>query len=320
MNRFICFFLLAIAATSLSGNDSALDFSRDIQPILADHCYHCHGKDDAGRKGKLRLDERDAALKGGKSGSAAIIPGQADKSALISRILTKDPDDIMPPPDENKPLKPADLEKLRRWISDGAPYSAHWAFIAPVKPPVPTIAKHPVDAFVTERLKKEGLTMSPPATPETLCRRLFLDLIGLPPSLAQLDAFVKDATANGLDTAATALADTLMKDKHFGEKWARHWLDAARYSDSNGFEKDLPREQWIWREWVIDAFNRDMPYDQFITEQIAGDLLPNRTQQQIIATGLELPMKRARLCPSNGAWKACSTGWMQWGRASSASR
>ncbi|MFA6546269.1 MAG: PSD1 and planctomycete cytochrome C domain-containing protein, partial [Limisphaerales bacterium] len=258
-----------------------------IQPLLAEHCFHCHGKDEQARKGRLRLDERDAALKGGKSDGPAIVPGQPDKSALMVRILTHDADELMPPPKEKKPVKPADVAKLRQWIADGAPYAGHWAFTAPVKPPLPAgvVAKHPVDAFIQARLKKERLTLSPAAAPETLCRRLHLDLIGLPPSPAALDAFVKEASARGLDAASVALTDELMKDKRFGEKWARHWLDAARYSDSNGYEKDLPRDQWIWREWVIGALNRDLPYDRFITEQIAGDLLPQRTQQQLVATG-----------------------------------
>ena len=205
----------------------------------------------------------------------------------MTRILSHDTDEVMPPPKEKKPVTPADAEKLRQWIKDGAAYAGHWAFSPPVKPGLSESAttKHPVDAFIQARLKREGLSMSPAAAPETLCRRLHLDLIGLPPSPAALDAFFKEVASNGLDAAATALADALMKDRRFGEKWARHWLDVARYADSNGFEKDLPREQWAWRDWVINAFNADMPYDRFITEQIAGDLLPNRTQQQLIATG-----------------------------------
>ena len=278
---------LVFAATSVAAGAAGSDFSRDIRPILAEHCYHCHGADGAARKAKLRLDEREAALKGGESEEPAIVPGQPDKSALMARILSHDEEEIMPPPKEKKPVTPADAEKLRRWIEEGAPYAGHWAFTAPVKLALPEGAatKHPVDAFIEARLKTEGLSMSPAATPETLCRRLHLDLIGLPPSPTALDSFVKDAAAKGLDAAGTALADALMKDKRFGEKWARHWLDVARYADSNGFEKDLPREQWAWRDWVIHAFNADMPYDGFITEQIAGDLLPDRTQEQIIATG-----------------------------------
>lgn len=265
---------------------AAVDYSRDIQPVLAEHCFHCHGKDDHSRKGKLRLDERDAALKGGKSDGPAIVPGRPDKSPLIARIISHDEDEVMPPAEEKKPVNPADLEKLRLWIAEGAPYAGHWAFEAPRKvetPPQPSLS--PIDYFVTQKLSQEGLAPSQPASPQTLCRRLHLDLIGLPPSPAEVDAFAAEAQAKGLPAAVSAKADALMKDRRFGEKWARHWLDVARYADSNGFEKDLPREQWIWREWVINALNRDLPYDQFIIEQIAGDMLPNATRDQTVATG-----------------------------------
>jgi hypothetical protein len=270
-----------------SGRAAGIDYSRDIQPLLAEHCFRCHGKDSAARKSELRLDVREEALRGGESGEPAITPGDPEKSALLSRLLADDEEGRMPPPEEKKPVKPADIEKLRQWIKEGAPYAGHWAFEPPRKPapPAGTEGEHPVDAFIKGRLKQEGLTMSPAAAPETVCRRLHLDLIGLPPSPAELDAFAREATSRGLAAAAAAKADRLMKDRRFGEKWARHWLDVARYSDSNGFEKDLPREQWIWRDWVIDALNRDLPYDQFIIEQIAGDLLPGRTQEQLVATG-----------------------------------
>jgi hypothetical protein len=267
---------------------AAVDYSRDIQPVLAEHCFHCHGKDDSSRKGKLRLDEREAALKGGKNDGPAIVPGQPDKSPLLARVLTHDEDDLMPPAEEKKPLKPADIEKLKQWVQEGAVYAGHWAFEEPRKVNPKAEARNPkapLDEFILERLAKENLKPSPPAAPETLCRRLHLDLIGLPPAPAEVDAFVGLAKSKGLNAAVAEKVDALMKDRRFGEKWARQWLDVARYADSNGFEKDLPREQWIWREWVIDALNRDLPYDQFIVEQIAGDLLPNATQQQVIATG-----------------------------------
>ncbi len=263
----------------------AVDFSRDIQPVLAEHCFHCHGKDENTRKGGLRLDDRESALKGGKGDGPAIVPGQPEKSALLARIHSKDADEVMPPPKEKKPITAADAEKLRQWIAEGAPYAGHWSFVTPTKAPLPARSAHPVDAFILSRLQKEGLAMSPPAAPEALCRRLHLDLIGLPPTPSALDAFAKATTTKGLDAAATELADTLMKDRRFGEKWARHWLDVARYSDSNGFEKDLPRDQWAWRDWVINALNSDLPYDRFIIEQIAGDLLPGSSQDQRIATG-----------------------------------
>lgn len=275
-------FILLLVATSAS----ALDFNRDIQPVLAEHCFHCHGKDEQSRKGKLRLDLREDALKGGKSDGPAIIPGQPDKGSLLARILTHDEDEVMPPSDENKPVKPEDIAKIRQWIQEGAVFSGHWAFEKPVKTAAAIPAgQSPVDFFIRQRLAEEGLQPSPAAKPETLCRRLHLDLIGLPPSPAEVDAFLAEVKSKGLQTAVEATADRLMKDRRFGEKWARHWLDVARYADSNGFEKDLPREQWVWRDWVIQALNQDMPYDRFITEQLAGDLLPDATQQQVIATG-----------------------------------
>lgn len=258
------------------------DFTRDIQPILADHCFNCHGQDNEGRKGGLRLDIRDAALKGGKSGEPAIVPGQPNQSTLFKRITSKD-DESMPPLKARHPVKPADVEMLRAWIAAGAPYQSHWAFSAPVKvaPPMPGNA---VDGFVRARLARDGLDLSAEAGPEQLCRRLFLDLIGLPPSPSQLDEFLS-TWRNDRNAAYTNLFETLIASPHYGEKWARHWLDAARYADSDGYEKDLPREQWAWRDWVIDALNADKPYDQFFIEQIAGDLLPNATQEQRIATG-----------------------------------
>lgn len=275
------FILFLVAASA-----SALDFNRDIQPVLAEHCFHCHGQDEQSRKGKLRLDLREDALKGGKSDGPAIVPGQPDKGSLLARILTHDEDEIMPPAEEKKPVKPEDIAKIRQWIQEGAVFSGHWAFEKPVKPAASIPAgQSPVDFFIHQRLAKEGLRPSPAARPETLCRRLHLDLIGLPPSPAEVDAFLAEVKSKGLQAAVEARADRLMQDRRFGEKWARHWLDVARYADSNGFEKDLPREQWVWRDWVIQALNQDMPYDRFITEQIAGDLLPNATSQQVIATG-----------------------------------
>ena len=263
-------------------------FNRDIQPILADHCFPCHGPDEQKRKSALRLDVRDGALKGGKADGPAIVPGKPEASALIARLLTRDADDVMPPTKEKHPVKPADVEKLRRWIAEGAPYARHWAFEPPVKPPVPAVGAKsrmtPVDAFLAARLAKEGLKFSPTAAPEQLCRRLYLDLIGLPPSPAEVKEFSR-AASKDLPAAVAALTDRLLASEHYGEKWARHWLDAARYADSNGYEKDLAREQWAWRDWVIQALNRDLPYDQFLIEQIAGDLLPNHSQAQLIATG-----------------------------------
>lgn len=255
-----------------------VDFQRDVQPILAEHCAQCHGVDEGTRKGGLRLDLRDIALKGGDSGEPAIFPGKPDESELVRRITSQDPGEIMPPAKENKPLSLQQITTLKKWIGEGANYSAHWAFVPPQKAPLPAGGPtHPVDAFVAARLKAAQLKSSPPAAKSILARRLYLDLIGLPPSPEEVEAFEK----NGLE----ATVDALLKSERYGEKWARHWLDAARYSDTNGYEKDVQRDQWIWRDWVINALNRDLPYDQFIIEQIAGDLLPNATQEQVVATG-----------------------------------
>ncbi|MBX9627804.1 MAG: DUF1549 domain-containing protein, partial [Gemmataceae bacterium] len=262
-----------------------VDYTRDIRPILADHCFTCHGPDDKSRKGGLRLDLRDDALTGGDSGEPAVVPGKPDKGELLRRVTTHDESEVMPPPRQKNPLKPAQVETLRAWVAQGAAYPGHWAFDPPRRPPVPEVAAHnPVDAFVRARLKAAGLGMSPPAPPEVLCRRLYLDLIGLPPSPQEVDGFVA-AAAKDRPAAVAALADKLLASPRFGEKWARHWLDLARYSDTNGYEKDLPREMWAWRDWVVAALNRDLPYDRFVVEQVAGDLLPNATQDQVIATG-----------------------------------
>ena len=261
----------------------AVDFQRDVQPIFAEHCAQCHGVDEDNRKSGLRFDQRESALKGGESGTPAIVPGQPDQSELVLRITSKEPAVVMPPPSHNKPLSARQIEALQQWIRDGAKYESHWAFTAPRKAALPEAGTpQPVDAFVLSRLKERGLSPSPAAPAAALCRRLYLDLIGLPPSPQELAAFEQ----RGFE----ATVETLLQSERFGEKWARHWLDVARYSDTNGYEKDMPREQWKWRDWVVDAMNRDLPYDQFLIEQFAGDLLPagnqpGAAQQHIIATG-----------------------------------
>ena len=255
-----------------------VSYQRDVQPIFAEHCTQCHGADESERKAGLRLDQRESAIKEGEAGVAAIVPGKPDESELIRRVTSKAADEVMPPPKHLKPVSAKQVETLRQWIQDGAPYESHWAFSAPRKAPVPNVGRaNPIDAFVVARLKERGLGLSPRADAAALDRRLSLDLIGLPPAPADLSNFEKDGYE--------ATVDKLLKSDRFGEKWARHWLDAARYSDTNGYEKDMAREQWIWRDWVIDALNQDMPYDQFLIEQLAGDLLPGATQKQIIATG-----------------------------------
>ena len=269
---------LGFFAVTTIHSSMAADFVRDVQPILSEHCNQCHGADEKERQSGLRLDQREAALKGGESGTAAIVPGKVDQGELIRRITSADPNEVMPPPSHKKPLAAAQIETLKQWIKDGANYQAHWAFIPPVQAPLPAVgATNPVDAFVIARLKERKLELSPQAPANVLCRRLYLDLVGLPPSPQELAEFEK--------AGYEATVEKLLKSERFGEKWARHWLDVARYSDTNGYEKDMQREQWKWRDWVVNAHNQDMPYDQFITEQIAGDLLPGATQVQMIATG-----------------------------------
>jgi hypothetical protein len=226
-----------------------VDFQRQIQPMLAEHCTACHGVDPDERKSGLRLDLRMEALKGGESGSPAIVPERPDASEMIRRVISNDPDLIMPPKDHNKPLTADQIATLKQWISEGANYEAHWAFTPPTKLPLPNVGtQQPIDAFVSARLQKESLQPATRAANHTLCRRIYLDLTGLPPSPAELLAFEKDG--------ATATMEKLLNSERFGEKWARHWLDLARYSDTNGYEKDLQREQWSWRDWVIDSINQ----------------------------------------------------------------
>ncbi len=280
--------LLIVQATQASA--APLDFARDVRPILAEHCFQCHGPDPKGREAGLRLDVREGATAKLPSNAVAITPAQPAASELLKRITSHDRDAIMPPPSVKKPLSPRQVKLLEQWISEGAPYTGHWAFTAPIKQPLPQASSAPltasqaIDAYVADRLRREGLKLSAPASAETLCRRLYLDLIGLPPSPKDIDDFMAAASINRT-AAIAALVDRLLASERYGEKWARTWLDVARYADSNGYEKDLPREQWAWRDWVIRAINRDLPYDQFLVEQIAGDLLPNVTQDQLVATG-----------------------------------
>ena len=275
----LCTAFTAFTAIAATPAGELLDYNRDIRQILSDNCFHCHGQDSGSRKSGLRLDERAVALRGGKSELPAIVPGKPGESELLLRVRSTDDDEVMPPPAKKARLKPDDIAKLERWIAQGADYQSHWAFVAPQRRPLPAAAKsaQPIDAFVATRLAEAKLVASPPAEPATLARRLYLDVIGLPPSPAEVAEFARD----GLEPTL----ERLLKREAYGEKWARPWLDAARYSDSNGFEKDLPREQWAWRDWVIGALNRDLPYDQFLIEQIAGDLLPGASQDQIVATG-----------------------------------
>ena len=281
MKLLLTSILLVLSVHDLAAEE--IDFTKDVQPILAGHCYECHGADEKTREGGLRLDVHAAALAGGDGYGPAIVPHKPEESALIARIAAEDADELMPPPEKKNPLTKAQIAILKQWVSAGGNYTKHWAFQAPSQALLPADI-HPIDAFVSTRLERANLQPAPPADAATLCRRLYLDLIGLPPAPADVVEF-EQAFQRERSTAAEELIQRLMASPRFGEKWARHWLDVSRYSDSNGYEKDLPREQWAWRDWVIDAFNRDMPYDQFIIEQVAGDLLPQASQEQMVATG-----------------------------------
>jgi hypothetical protein len=273
--------VLLVFFGSFAASANELSFNRDIRPILAENCYYCHGPDPNHRKADLRLDDREVALK-----KEAIAPGKPEESGLVDRIFTEDESDLMPPPDTHKKLSAEEKQTLRRWVAEGAKYEGHWAFLRPVAPPVPDSGQgNPIDAFVRQRLAKEGLTLQPQADPRTLLRRVTLDLTGLPPSPDAADAFVSACAQGQGDAAYEAAVDRLLASTAYGEHMTRYWLDYARYGDSHGFEKDSARTMWPWRDWVIQAFNANKPFDQFTVEQLAGDLLPNPTQDQIIATG-----------------------------------
>ncbi|MBL8848494.1 MAG: PSD1 domain-containing protein [Planctomycetaceae bacterium] len=265
---------------------AAIDYNRDVRPILSDKCFRCHGPDDATREAGLRLDVRDAALKTLESGATAIVPGKPGESQLVSRIQSTDPAEQMPPAELNKPLTDREKEILEQWIAEGAQFQQHWSFQPVVRPSVPEVQhgdwpKNDIDRFVLARLEAEGLTPSDEASRETLIRRVTLDLTGLPPTLVEIEAFLADSSDNAYET----VVDRLLANPHYGERMALDWLDAARYADTHGYHIDSGRDMTRWREWVIDAFNNNLPFDQFTVEQIAGDLLPNATVDQKIASG-----------------------------------
>lgn len=273
------FYALFAALFPAISSAEKVNFNTQIQPILSENCYACHGPDESKMEGGLRLDDRTLALKGGESGKA-IVPGDPVKSLLIERILHSDPDEVMPPPEKKKRLKPEQAALIRQWIGEGAEWGVHWAFMTPERPPVPAVkdgawVKNPIDSFVLAKLEEQKLAPSPEADAATLLRRLSLDLTGLPPTPEELSApfdFTKESERH-------------LASPRFGERWAREWLDAARYADSAGYEKDLPRYHHFYRDWVVDAMNANMPYDEFIIKQVAGDLLPGATQEDRIATG-----------------------------------
>jgi hypothetical protein len=276
-----------IATTSGLAAEKPLDFNRDIRPILSENCFQCHGFDENARQADLRLDLAENAL-ADRGGVPAIVPGKPDESELWRRITSEDESELMPPPDSHRSLTAEQKEMLRRWIEEGAIFAKHWSFIPPVKAPLPQVAneawaRNEIDRFVLVRLEAEELQPSPEADRRTLARRLSLDLTGLPPSTDEVEAFVEDQSSDAFEK----LVERLLASPHFGERMALDWLDAARYADTNGYSIDGGRHMWLWRDWVIDAFNRNLPYDQFLLEQLAGDLLPNRTVSQLIATGFQ---------------------------------
>jgi mono/diheme cytochrome c family protein len=262
----------------------AVDFHRDILPILSENCFACHGPDPEHRKADLRLDTKEGAL--GDHGSVAFVPGKPDESEAFLRLTTDDAELRMPPAKSGKKLTARQIELVRVWIEQGAHWSTHWAFEPPARPPIPAVAgdaalRNGIDNFVVARLEKEGLRPAREADRATLIRRLGLDLLGLPPSVAEVDAFLADKDPRAYEN----LVDRLLASPHYGERWGRLWLDAARYADSDGYEKDKPRFAWAYRDWVVNSFNRDLPYDRFLIEQVAGDLLDDPTQDQRVATG-----------------------------------
>ncbi len=273
--------LLVVLPWSLAADDG-IRFNRDIRPILSENCFACHGQDAKHRKAKLRLDERAGAL-ADRDGVRAIVPGDLAKSEAWARILSKDKDEVMPPPKSHKELTAAEKNVLKRWIEQGAKYEGHWSFVAPAKQEIPKITgvDNPIDAFLQDRLQKEGLKPAETAKPETLVRRLYLDLTGLPPTPAEVDAFLADKSPQSWDK----LIEDLMARETYGEHMARYWLDLARYADTHGLHLDNERSMWLYRDWVVRAFNQNLPFDEFTRWQLAGDLLSKPTIDQRIASG-----------------------------------
>ncbi len=277
--RYLTAGLLLVSVSTVRAAE--IDFNRDIRSVLSDKCFLCHGPDETTREVGLRLDDRENAVEYG-----AIVPGDPAASALIERITSTDPDLVMPPPSTDKAMTPEEIEKMRLWIEQGAKYDQHWAFVPPERPELPSVknqalVRTPIDNFVLARLEKEAMSLSPTANRSTLIRRLYIDLTGLPPTLAERDRWLNEPA----DDWEAHLVEHLLASPHYGEHWARWWLDAARYADSDGYEKDKQRSVWFYRDWVINAFNSNKPYDDFVIEQIAGDLIPKADQQSRVATG-----------------------------------
>lgn len=284
-DRTVLFAVFAVALSAATTN-AAIDFNREVRPILSEHCYACHGPDEAKRKAGLRLDREEDAFKELKSGERAIIAADPEQSALVKRITTTDQDDIMPPVKHAKPLSKEQITTLTQWIKEGAKWQRHWAFVPPVRPELPNPTdpawpKNGIDHFIADKLEKNGLKPNPEAEKTTLIRRVTFDLTGLPPTIDEVDSFLAD----GSDSAYEKVVDRLLNSPHYGERMAQNWLDLARYADTAGYHFDGVRNMWLWRDWVINAFNKNIPFDEFTIEQLSGDLLPNPTRDQKIATG-----------------------------------
>lgn len=284
-HRWVPVYVLAlVGAAPVQAAEQLVDYDRQVLPILSDNCYKCHGPDQKARKADLRLDREDGALRV-KEGRTVIVPGKSVQSELVRRISSRDPREMMPPPKSNRKLTPPQIDLLKSWVDQGAKWGTHWAF-APLKRPVlPDVkdqhwCRNGVDRFVLARLEKEGITPAPEASKARLLRRVSLDLTGLPPTLEDLDAFLNDASADAYEI----VMDRLLASPRYGERMASIWLDLARYADTHGYQMDRYRPMWPWRDWVIKAFNENLPYDQFVTWQLAGDLLPNATKRQRLAT------------------------------------
>ncbi|MBI5693624.1 MAG: DUF1549 domain-containing protein [Verrucomicrobia bacterium] len=280
--------LFAQVAPTRPAAPAKLSFNEHIQPLLADHCYACHGLDPGSRKAELRLDRFEYATAKRKDGGPAIVPGKPDESPLIQRIETKDEKKVMPPPEAHKTLRPDQIALLRRWVAEGAEYEEHWAFLAPRRPALPAVlaarpawGRNPIDAFILARLEREGLAPSAEADRRSLYRRVALDLTGVIPTPEEVDAFVADRSADAYEKAV----DRLLANPRFGEHRARYWLDYVRYADTHGIHFDNYRAIWPYRDYVIRAFNSNKRFDDFVREQLAGDLLPARSIDQLVATG-----------------------------------
>lgn len=282
--RWISLFGIVVLFSPIQAK--AIDFTQEIRPLLSDRCFKCHGPDEQTREADLRLDIKESATTA-RDGVIAVAPGDIEQSELIARIFSDDEYVVMPPPDAGvTPLTPEEKQLLKDWISDGATWSEHWAFVAPKRPEVPKLAgnwriANPIDAFVCRKLEQQGLTQAPPADDGVLYRRLSLDLIGLPPSLTELENYLASSESSKYKTEI----ERMLQSPHYGEHMTRYWLDLVRYGDTHGMHLDNYREMWPYRDWVIDSFNRNMPYDQFITEQLAGDLLESPSREQLIASG-----------------------------------